>query len=36
MHTENEITHKMSQPFQHKVDYEDDTDENNCNTDYSQ
>ena len=25
----------MSRPFQHKVDYEGDTDENNCNTDES-
>ena len=26
----------MSQPFQHKVDYEDDTNENNRNTNDSQ
>ena len=25
----------MSRPFWHKVDYEGDTDENNCNTDNS-
>ena len=36
MHPENEIAQKMSQPFQHKVNYEGDTDENNRNTDDSQ
>ena len=32
MHPEDKNTHKMFQPFQHKVDYEGDTDENNHNT----
>ena len=32
MHTKYEIQHKMSWSFQHKVDYEGDTDDKNCNT----
>ena len=32
MHPENKSTHKMSQPFQQKVDYEGDTYEKNRNT----
>ena len=36
MHPENNILHQMSWPFQHKVDYERDTDENNCNNNDSQ
>ena len=33
MHPENEIPHKISRPFQHKVDYKGDTDEKDRNTD---
>ena len=29
MHPENEIPQKMSRPFQHKIDFEGDTNENN-------
>ena len=36
MHQEKKIPHKMPQPFQQKVDYEGDTDENNSNTNESQ
>ena len=36
MHPENEIPHKISRPFQHKVYYEGNTNEKNCNTDDSQ
>ena len=35
MHTKNESQQKMYQPFQHKVDYEGDTDQKNCDTDNS-
>ena len=36
MHPKNESQHKIYLPFQHKVDYEGDIDENNCDTDKSQ
>ena len=36
MHPENQIPHKMYRPFQHKVDYEGDANENNYNTNDSQ
>ena len=36
MYPENEIPQKMSWPFQHKVDSEGDTNENNRDTDDSQ
>ena len=36
MHPKNEIQHKMSWTFQHKVDYDGDTNENNFNTNDSQ
>ena len=36
MHPKDESQHKISWPFQHKVDYEGDTDENNRNADESQ
>ena len=30
--SENKSSHKIFHPFQHKVDYEGDTNEKNCNT----
>ena len=35
MHPENESLHKISRPFQHKIYYEGDTDDNNLDDDDS-